>query len=57
MLQAELKKLGKREPDLSVESHGSRDDLFDNSIPEGRVLSRTVRALIENENDRSYYTK
>jgi outer membrane protein OmpA-like peptidoglycan-associated protein len=49
MLEAELKKLGKKEPDLTVESRGSRDELFDNSIPEGRVLSRTVRALIENE--------
>ncbi len=49
MLGEELKKLGKERPAMLVESHGSRDQLFDNSIPEGRVLSRTVRALIENE--------
>ncbi len=49
MLQAALRRTGKGRPSMLVESHGSRDDLFDNSIPEGRVLSRTVRALIENE--------
>ncbi|MDP4200490.1 MAG: OmpA family protein [Bacteroidota bacterium] len=49
MLQAALRRSGKGKPSMLVESHGSRDDLFDNSIPEGRVLSRTVRALIENE--------
>jgi outer membrane protein OmpA-like peptidoglycan-associated protein len=49
MLDAELKKLGEKPPPLAIESRGSRDDLFDNSIPEGRVLSRTVRASVENE--------
>jgi outer membrane protein OmpA-like peptidoglycan-associated protein len=49
MLDAELKKLGQKPPPLAIESRGSRDDLFDNSIPEGRVLSRTVRASVENE--------
>jgi outer membrane protein OmpA-like peptidoglycan-associated protein len=49
MLDAALKQLGKSKPAMSVESRGSRDQLFDNSIPEGRVLSRTVRALIESE--------
>ncbi|HWF44442.1 MAG TPA: OmpA family protein [Candidatus Kapabacteria bacterium] len=49
MLSAELHQIGKDPPSMLVESHGSRDVLFDNSIPEGRVLSRTVRALIEND--------
>jgi outer membrane protein OmpA-like peptidoglycan-associated protein len=49
MLEAALKKLGEKIPPLAIESRGSRDNLFDNSIPEGRVLSRTVRATIENE--------
>jgi outer membrane protein OmpA-like peptidoglycan-associated protein len=49
MLSAELHQIGKDPPSMLVESHGSRDLLFDNSIPEGRVLSRTVRALIEND--------
>ena len=50
MLGDELKKMGKEKPAMLVESHGSKDVLFDNSIPEGRVLSRTVRALIESDN-------
>jgi outer membrane protein OmpA-like peptidoglycan-associated protein len=49
MLSEELRRMGKERPAMVVESHGSRDLLFDNGIPEGRVLSRTVRALIENE--------
>lgn len=49
MLQSSLRRSGKEGPPMIVESHGSRDNLFDNSIPEGRVLSRTVRALIEKE--------
>jgi outer membrane protein OmpA-like peptidoglycan-associated protein len=49
MLEAELKKLGEKIPPLAIESRGSRDNLFDNSIPEGRVLSRTVRATIAND--------
>ncbi len=49
MLEAELKKLGEKVPPLALESRGSRDNLFDNSIPEGRVLSRTVRATIESD--------
>ena len=49
MLEAELKLLGEKVPPLAIESRGSRDNLFDNSIPEGRVLSRTVRATIEND--------
>ncbi len=49
MLEAALKKLGEKIPPLAIESRGSRDNLFDNSIPEGRVLSRTVRATIEND--------
>jgi outer membrane protein OmpA-like peptidoglycan-associated protein len=32
---------------LSVEGHGARDVLFDNRLPEGRFLSRTVRITIE----------
>lgn len=35
---------------LSVEGHGARDVLFDNRLPEGRFLSRTVRITIEHEN-------
>jgi outer membrane protein OmpA-like peptidoglycan-associated protein len=34
---------------IEIESRGSRDQLFDNSLPEGRLLSRTVRAYIEEE--------
>ncbi len=49
MLEAQLKKLGEKIPPLAIESRGSRDNLFDNSIPEGRVLSRTVRAMIVND--------
>jgi len=49
MLESALKQLGKSKPEMDVESRGSRDQLFDNSIPEGRVLSRTVRALIESD--------
>jgi outer membrane protein OmpA-like peptidoglycan-associated protein len=49
MLEAELKRLGEKIPPLAIESRGSRDNLFDNSIPEGRVLSRTVRATIAND--------
>ncbi|HZK75297.1 MAG TPA: OmpA family protein [Candidatus Kapabacteria bacterium] len=48
MLKLEITQLGKPEPSIAVEWRGSRDELFDNSIPEGRVLSRTVRAIIEN---------
>jgi len=42
-----LKQQKKPVPAISVESHGSRDLLFDNSVPEGRFLSRTVRITIE----------
>ncbi len=49
MFKTQLKKMGIAPPGISIESRGSRDELFDNSIPEGRVLSRTVRALIEKE--------
>jgi outer membrane protein OmpA-like peptidoglycan-associated protein len=49
MLEAELTQLRKTHAPLAIESRGSRDNLFDNSIPEGRVLSRTVRATIEQE--------
>jgi outer membrane protein OmpA-like peptidoglycan-associated protein len=49
MLEAELTQLRKTHAPLTTESRGSRDNLFDNSIPEGRVLSRTVRATIEND--------
>jgi len=48
MLKAQLTERGKPEPSIAVEWRGARDELFDNSIPEGRVLSRTVRAIIEN---------
>jgi outer membrane protein OmpA-like peptidoglycan-associated protein len=34
---------------IEIESHGSHDQLFDNSLPEGRLLSRTVRAYIEKD--------
>jgi outer membrane protein OmpA-like peptidoglycan-associated protein len=48
MLEAAVKQLHRPQVPIVTESHGSRDNLFDNSIPEGRVLSRTVRATIEN---------
>ncbi len=49
MLETVMKRLGQKTVPLAIESRGSRDNLFDNSIPEGRVLSRTVRAAIEKE--------
>jgi outer membrane protein OmpA-like peptidoglycan-associated protein len=49
MLQAALRRSGKGKPLMDLESRGSRDNLFDNALPEGRVLSRTVRAIIEKE--------
>jgi outer membrane protein OmpA-like peptidoglycan-associated protein len=36
-------------PHMSVEAHGSRDILFDNALPEGRFLSRTVRIMVEHD--------
>jgi outer membrane protein OmpA-like peptidoglycan-associated protein len=47
LLDKKLRALKKERPDMSVESHGSRDILFDNSKPEGRFLSRTVRVTVE----------
>lgn len=47
LLRVRLRGLRKPAPTLQVESHGSRDVLFDNSIPEGRFLSRTVRMTLE----------
>ncbi len=47
LLDKKLRALKKARPDMSVESHGSRDILFDNSKPEGRFLSRTVRVTVE----------
>lgn len=47
LLDKKLRALRKARPDMSVESHGSRDILFDNSKPEGRFLSRTVRVTVE----------
>jgi outer membrane protein OmpA-like peptidoglycan-associated protein len=47
LLDRRLRALKKTRPDMSVESHGSRDILFDNSKPEGRFLSRTVRVTVE----------
>jgi outer membrane protein OmpA-like peptidoglycan-associated protein len=47
LLDKKLRALKKSRPDMSVESHGSRDILFDNSVPEGRFLSRTVRVTVE----------
>lgn len=47
LLDRKLRALRKSRPDMSVESHGSRDILFDNALPEGRFLSRTVRVTVE----------
>jgi outer membrane protein OmpA-like peptidoglycan-associated protein len=47
LLDKKLRGLKKARPDMSVESHGSRDILFDNALPEGRFLSRTVRVTVE----------
>jgi outer membrane protein OmpA-like peptidoglycan-associated protein len=46
-LRARLRQAGRAVPNISTEAHGSRDVLFDNSIPEGRFLSRTVRVTVE----------
>ncbi len=35
--------------DIHIEGHGSRDILYDNSLPEGRFFSRTVNITIERE--------
>lgn len=47
LLLAMLKQQHKPVPAVNVEAHGSRDILFDNSVPEGRFLSRTVRITVE----------
>jgi outer membrane protein OmpA-like peptidoglycan-associated protein len=49
LLSSRLRELGIRAPQLSLEGHGARDVLFDNSQAEGRMLSRTVRIFIERD--------
>lgn len=49
ILAKRLSELGQAGHPIAIESRGSRDHLFDNSLPEGRLLSRTVRAFIEHE--------
>lgn len=46
-LMQRLGKLKKSPKNIRVESHGSRDVLFENTLPEGRFLSRTVRLILE----------
>lgn len=47
LLEKRLSTLRKAKPSMHVASHGSRDILFDNTKPEGRFLSRTVRVTVE----------
>jgi outer membrane protein OmpA-like peptidoglycan-associated protein len=49
LLTLNLRRFKKVTPTLNIESHGSRDILFDNALPEGRLLSRTVRVTVEHD--------
>jgi outer membrane protein OmpA-like peptidoglycan-associated protein len=49
ILAKRLAEFGQAAHPIAIESRGSRDHLFDNSLPEGRLLSRTVRAFIEHD--------
>lgn len=49
LLSSRLRGLGISAPQLSLEGHGARDVLFDNSHADGRMLSRTVRIFIERD--------
>lgn len=49
LLSTRLRSLGIPAPQLTLEGHGARDVLFDNSNAEGRMLSRTVRIFIERD--------
>lgn len=49
LLSSRLRNLGIGTPQLSLEGHGARDVLYDNSSAEGRMLSRTVRIFIERD--------
>ncbi len=48
-LRLRWKRAHRPSPHMSVEAHGSRDILFDNRLPEGRFLSRTVRIMVEHD--------
>lgn len=47
LLGGKLRTMGRTIPSLQLEARGSKDQLFDNSVAEGRMLSRTVRVTIE----------
>jgi outer membrane protein OmpA-like peptidoglycan-associated protein len=47
LLSNKLRFLGRTTPSFDLEARGSKDRLFDNSVPEGRMLSRTVRVTVE----------
>lgn len=47
LLSNKLRFLGRSTPSFDLEARGSKDRLFDNSLPEGRMLSRTVRVTVE----------
>lgn len=49
LLSNKLRFLGKATPSLDLEARGSKDIIFDNSVPEGRMLSRTVRVSVERD--------
>jgi outer membrane protein OmpA-like peptidoglycan-associated protein len=49
LLSNKLRQFGKPVPSLELEARGSKDLLFDNSVAEGRMLSRTVRVSIERD--------
>lgn len=49
LLSNKLRMFGKSVPALELEARGSKDILFDNSVAEGRMLSRTVRVTVERD--------
>jgi outer membrane protein OmpA-like peptidoglycan-associated protein len=49
LLSNKLRFLGRSSPSFDLEARGSKDILFDNTVPEGRMLSRTVRVTVERD--------
>jgi outer membrane protein OmpA-like peptidoglycan-associated protein len=49
LLSGKLRQNGLRTPQFTIEGRGSREVLYDNTYPEGRFLSRTVRISIEKD--------
>lgn len=49
LLSSKLRKMQISAPQFSIEGRGAKELLFDNTNPEGRFLSRTVRISIERD--------